>query len=63
MDVFETGIKVVDLLTPYLKSGKIGLFGGAGVGKTFVVLLRNVEFPRSLLRGMRSLCVFKNPPP
>merc|ERR1712003_77242 len=32
LDLFETGIKVVDLLTPYKKGGKIGLFGGAGVG-------------------------------
>src|SRR3546814_5131078 len=32
-EVFETGIKVIDLLTPYLRGGKIGLFGGAGVGK------------------------------
>ncbi|MBI5232758.1 MAG: F0F1 ATP synthase subunit beta [Deltaproteobacteria bacterium] len=44
MDVFETGIKVVDLLTPYLKGGKIGLFGGAGVGKTVLImeLINNV---------------------
>ena len=33
-----TGIKVVDLLTPYLKGGKIGLFGGAGVGKTVLIM-------------------------
>ena len=33
-EILETGIKVVDLLAPYLKGGKIGLFGGAGVGKT-----------------------------
>jgi F-type H+/Na+-transporting ATPase subunit beta len=32
--MFETGIKVIDLLAPYSKGGKIGLFGGAGVGKT-----------------------------
>ena len=32
--MFETGIKVIDLLTPYVQGGKIGLFGGAGVGKT-----------------------------
>ena len=37
-DIFETGIKVVDLLAPYAKGGKIGLFGGAGVGKTVVVM-------------------------
>jgi F-type H+-transporting ATPase subunit beta len=36
--VFETGIKVIDLLTPYRKGGKIGLFGGAGVGKTVIMM-------------------------
>ena len=36
--IFETGIKVVDLLAPYPKGGKVGLFGGAGVGKTVVVM-------------------------
>jgi len=36
--VFETGIKVVDLLEPYAKGGKVGLFGGAGVGKTVVIM-------------------------
>ncbi len=36
-EVFETGIKVIDLLTPYLQGGKIGLFGGAGVGKTVLI--------------------------
>jgi F-type H+-transporting ATPase subunit beta len=43
-EVFETGIKVVDLLAPYVKGGKIGLFGGAGVGKTVIVqeLIRNI---------------------
>jgi F-type H+-transporting ATPase subunit beta len=42
--LFETGIKVVDLLTPYRKGGKVGLFGGAGVGKTVVImeLIRNL---------------------
>ncbi len=42
--VLETGIKVVDLLCPYLKGGKIGLFGGAGVGKTVLImeLIRNI---------------------
>ncbi len=38
VEVFETGIKVVDLLAPYRKGGKIGLFGGAGVGKTVLIL-------------------------
>ncbi|MCL2054335.1 MAG: F0F1 ATP synthase subunit beta [Oscillospiraceae bacterium] len=43
-DVLETGIKVVDLICPYLKGGKIGLFGGAGVGKTVLIqeLINNV---------------------
>ena len=36
--VFETGIKVVDLLAPYRRGGKIGLFGGAGVGKTVLIM-------------------------
>ena len=41
---FETGMKVVDLLAPYVKGGKIGLFGGAGVGKTVIImeLIRNI---------------------
>ena len=37
-EIFETGIKVIDLLAPYVKGGKIGLFGGAGVGKTVLIL-------------------------
>jgi F-type H+-transporting ATPase subunit beta len=37
-EIFETGIKVVDLLAPYAKGGKVGLFGGAGVGKTVIVM-------------------------
>ena len=43
-DILETGIKVIDLLTPYQKGGKIGLFGGAGVGKTVLIqeLITNV---------------------
>jgi F-type H+-transporting ATPase subunit beta len=36
-DIFETGIKVIDLLAPYAKGGKVGLFGGAGVGKTVLI--------------------------
>src|SRR5579885_1250390 len=36
-EIFETGIKVIDLLTPYIQGGKIGLFGGAGVGKTVLI--------------------------
>ncbi|NMB74276.1 MAG: F0F1 ATP synthase subunit beta [Myxococcales bacterium] len=44
IQAFETGIKVIDLLEPYMKGGKIGLFGGAGVGKTVVImeLIHNV---------------------
>ncbi|MDR0291662.1 MAG: F0F1 ATP synthase subunit beta [Elusimicrobium sp.] len=43
-EIFETGIKVVDLLAPYMKGGKVGLFGGAGVGKTVLImeLINNV---------------------
>ncbi len=43
-EVFETGIKVVDLLAPYVKGGKVGLFGGAGVGKTVLIqeLIHNI---------------------
>lgn len=45
-EILETGIKVVDLLTPYSKGGKIGLFGGAGVGKTVLImeLIRNIAY-------------------
>jgi F-type H+-transporting ATPase subunit beta len=44
LQMFETGIKVVDLIEPYLKGGKIGLFGGAGVGKTVIIqeLIHNI---------------------
>lgn len=43
-EVFETGIKVIDLLAPFIKGGKVGLFGGAGVGKTVLIqeLIRNI---------------------
>ncbi len=43
-EVFETGIKAIDLITPFIKGGKVGLFGGAGVGKTVLIqeLIRNV---------------------
>ena len=49
LTLFETGIKVVDLLTPYKKGGKIELFGGAGVGKTVVImeLIRNLATEHS----------------
>ncbi|TDU96805.1 F0F1 ATP synthase subunit beta [Metamycoplasma hyosynoviae] len=44
LEIFETGIKVIDLLMPYIKGGKIGLFGGAGVGKTVLIqeLINNI---------------------
>ncbi len=44
VEIFETGIKVIDLLAPYVKGGKVGLFGGAGVGKTVLIqeLIRNI---------------------
>ncbi len=43
-EILETGIKVIDLMTPYMRGGKIGLFGGAGVGKTVLImeLIRNI---------------------
>ncbi|GAA8457904.1 F0F1 ATP synthase subunit beta [Helicobacter pylori] len=45
-EMFETGIKVIDLLAPYSKGGKVGLFGGAGVGKTVIImeLIHNVAY-------------------
>ena len=45
-EIFETGVKVIDLLVPYPKGGKIGLFGGAGVGKTVLImeLIRNIAY-------------------
>lgn len=48
IEAFETGIKVIDLLAPYMRGGKIGLFGGAGVGKTVLLmeLIRNVAVQR-----------------
>jgi F-type H+-transporting ATPase subunit beta len=44
IELFETGLKVIDLLCPYIKGGKVGLFGGAGVGKTVTIqeLIRNI---------------------
>jgi F-type H+-transporting ATPase subunit beta len=52
--VLETGIKVIDLLTPYPKGGKIGLFGGAGVGKTVLIM----EFIRNIATEHGGLSVF-----
>ena len=48
IEAFETGIKVIDLLAPYMRGGKVGLFGGAGVGKTVLLqeLIRNVAVKR-----------------
>lgn len=45
-EILETGIKVIDLLAPYAKGGKVGLFGGAGVGKTVLImeLIRNIAY-------------------
>ena len=50
--IFETGIKVIDLMAPYTRGGKVGLFGGAGVGKTVLIqeLIRNIAHgPQGLL--------------
>src|ERR1700680_1484038 len=49
LEMFETGIKVIDLIQPFVKGGKIGLFGGAGVGKTVIVmeLINNIAKARS----------------
>ena len=53
-EILETGIKVVDLLAPYLKGGKIGLFGGAGVGKTVLIQ----ELINNIAKGHGGLSVF-----
>ena len=53
-DILETGIEVVDLLAPYLKGGKIGLFGGAGVGKTVLIQ----ELINNIAKGHGGLSVF-----
>jgi len=49
LQMFETGIKVIDLVQPFLRGGKIGLFGGAGVGKTVIVmeLINNIAKARA----------------
>ncbi len=54
VEMLETGIKVVDLLAPYLKGGKIGLFGGAGVGKTVLIQ----ELINNIAKGHGGLSVF-----
>ena len=53
--MFETGIKVIDLLEPYLRGGKIGLFGGAGVGKTVIIqeLINNIAHEARRRVGVR----------
>ena len=53
-EMFETGIKVVDLLAPYAKGGKVGLFGGAGVGKTVIIM----ELIHNVAHGHEGLSVF-----
>lgn len=53
-EIFETGIKVVDLLAPYSKGGKIGLFGGAGVGKTVIIM----ELINNIAQGHGGVSVF-----
>jgi F-type H+-transporting ATPase subunit beta len=53
-EILETGIKVLDLLTPYVKGGKIGLFGGAGVGKTVVIM----ELINNIAKGHGGRSVF-----
>lgn len=54
LELFETGIKVIDLLAPFLKGGKIGLFGGAGVGKTVLLM----EFIHNVAKEYGGVSVF-----
>merc|ERR1712118_271320 len=54
LSIFETGIKVVDLLAPYRRGGKIGLFGGAGVGKTVLIM----ELINNIAKGHGGFSVF-----
>jgi F-type H+-transporting ATPase subunit beta len=60
-DVLETGIKVIDLMCPFAKGGKIGLFGGAGVGKTvnMMELINNIALQHS---GLLCLLVLAKEP-
>ena len=55
VEVFETGLKIIDLICPFKKGGKIGIFGGAGVGKTVIIqeLIRNVAQEHCGLFGVR----------
>jgi F-type H+-transporting ATPase subunit beta len=52
--IFETGIKVVDLLAPYRRGGKIGLFGGAGVGKTVLIM----ELINNIAKARWCICIW-----
>ncbi len=52
--MFETGIKVIDLVQPFLRGGKIGLFGGAGVGKTVLIM----ELINNVAKGREGFSVF-----
>lgn len=54
LQIFETGIKVIDLLEPYVKGGKIGLFGGAGVGKTVIIM----ELINNVAKAHKGISVF-----
>ena len=54
IEIFETGIKVIDLICPFVKGGKVGLFGGAGVGKTVVIM----ELIRSIAQEHGGFSVF-----
>ncbi|KAL6513087.1 hypothetical protein OROMI_034597, partial [Orobanche minor] len=54
LSIFETGIKVVDLLAPYRRGGKVGLFGGAGVGKTVLIM----ELINNIAKTHRGVSVF-----
>src|SRR5258708_16892131 len=60
LQMFETGIKVVDLLEPYLRGGKIGLFGGAGVGKT--VIIQELTHNAAMKHGGASVFARAGPP-
>ena len=63
-EILETGIKVIDLLCPYAKGGKIGLFGGAGVGKTVLImeLINNVAKEHGGLSVFTGVGCSKKPP-
>jgi F-type H+-transporting ATPase subunit beta len=54
LEMFETGIKVIDLVQPFLRGGKIGLFGGAGVGKTVLIM----ELINNVAKAVKGFSVF-----